>query len=65
MVSFQRDINQYGTIDASDLSAVENDATSSLSGYLTSDLTGDDIVDAGDLSIVENNSILGVSVITP
>lgn len=62
---FSGDINQDGTIDAGDLSIVENDAASSLSGYVTTDVNGDDIVDAGDLSIVENNMTLGVSVITP
>lgn len=59
------DINQDGTIDASDLSAAENDASNSVSGYIPTDVTGDDFVDAGDLSIVENNASLGVSAVTP
>ena len=62
---YSGDVNQDGTIDAGDLSNVENDALNSLSGYVQTDLTGDDFVDAGDLSIVENNAALGVSVITP
>ena len=62
---YNGDLNQDGTIDAGDLSQVENDASNSLSGYVQSDVTGDDFVDAGDLSIVENNSALGVSAITP
>ena len=62
---YRGDLNQDGTIDASDLSEVENAASQSLSGYLNADLTGDDFVDAGDVSIVENNVSLGVYVITP
>ena len=62
---FSGDVNQDGTIDASDLSQVENDALNSLSGYVQSDVTGDDFVDAADVSIVENNAVLGVSAITP
>ena len=52
---FSGDVNQDGTIDAAD----------SLSGYESSDVTGDDFVDAGDVSIVENNVALGINVITP
>ncbi|MBL8008380.1 MAG: FG-GAP repeat protein [Ignavibacteria bacterium] len=62
---FSGDVNQDGTIDASDLSAVENDALNSVSGYIPADVTGDDYVDAGDLSIVENNASLGVNAVTP
>ncbi len=62
---YSGDVNQDGTIDAGDLSHVENDAANSLSGYFPSDVTGDDFVDAGDLSIVENNSALGVNAVTP
>ena len=62
---YSGDINQDGTIDAGDLSQVENDAANSLSGYVQSDVTGDDFVDAGDVSVVENNAALGVSVVTP
>lgn len=62
---YSGDINQDGTIDASDLSGVENDLSNSVSGYVPSDLNGDDFVDASDLSLVENNAALGVSVITP
>jgi hypothetical protein len=50
-------------IDATDMSMTENDASNSLSGYVNTDVSGDDFVDAGDVSIVENN--IGISVITP
>lgn len=57
------DVNQDGTIDASDLSGVENDASNSQTGYISTDVNGDNFIDAGDVSIVENN--VGISVITP
>ena len=62
---YSGDVNQDGTIDAGDLSQVENDAANSLTGYEQSDVTGDDYVDAGDLSIVENNAASGITAVTP
>ncbi|MBK7253027.1 MAG: FG-GAP repeat protein [Ignavibacteria bacterium] len=62
---FSGDINQDGTIDASDVSETDNDAYSSASGYVRTDVTGDDFVDAGDVSIVDNNAFNSVSVVTP
>ena len=53
------------TIDASDLSDVDNDALNSVSGYVRTDVTGDDFVDAADVSIVDNNAFIGVSAIVP
>jgi hypothetical protein len=62
---FSGDVNQDGTIDASDVSEVDNDALSSLSGFVNTDVTGDSFVDAQDVSIVDNNAFNSVSVITP
>jgi subtilisin-like proprotein convertase family protein len=62
---YSGDVNQDGTIDASDLSNVENDAADALSGYISTDLTGDDFVDGTDVSIVDNNITLGINVISP
>ena len=62
---FSGDVNQDGTIDAADISDVDNDASNSVIGYVITDVTGDDFVDAGDVSIVDNNASLSVSVITP
>lgn len=62
---YSGDVNQDGTVDASDQSEVDNDVTNSVSGYVQTDLTGDDFVDGSDLSIVENNAAASVSVITP
>lgn len=57
------DVNQDGVIDASDISATENDVSNSVIGLVSTDLNGDDFVDADDLSIVENN--IGYGVISP
>ncbi|MFZ1459924.1 MAG: hypothetical protein WBQ38_11795, partial [Ignavibacteria bacterium] len=62
---FSGDVNQDGTIDASDLSETDNDAYNSLSGYVRTDVTGDNFVDAGDVSIVDNNAYNSVSAVTP
>ncbi len=60
---FSGDADQDGLIDASDLSDADNDAVISLSGYVNTDVTGDDYVDAEDISIIENN--VGVIKVTP
>jgi hypothetical protein len=44
---------------------VDNDAYNSVSGYVRTDVTGDDFVDAADMSIVDNNAFNSVSVIRP
>jgi len=62
---YSGDVNQDGIVDASDLSAVDNDAFYLISGYVNTDLNGDDFVDASDLSIVDNNSFNYVSVKRP
>jgi hypothetical protein len=60
---FSGDLDQDGTIDASDLSLSENSVSNSLSGYVVEDVTGDFFCDASDLAIVENNQ--GVNLIAP
>jgi hypothetical protein len=59
------DINQDGTTDASDISSVENDASSGASGYVKTDVTGDSFVDGSDLSLTDNNAFSGVGSVTP
>lgn len=58
---FNGDVNGDCTVDASDISAVENDAAIGASGgcCLKTDVSGDDYVDALDMSIVENNASYG------
>jgi plastocyanin len=64
-VIYGGDVNKDETIDASDVSIVDNSAYNSSSGYILSDLNGDDFADASDLSIVDNNAGNSVSVIRP
>lgn len=49
------DVDQDGTIDATDLSEIENNAILGTSGYVRSDITGDDFVDGSDVGLAENN----------
>ncbi|MEO7356734.1 MAG: hypothetical protein ABIY50_04375, partial [Ignavibacteria bacterium] len=56
---------QDGTVDASDLSAIDNDAFNFASGYIVTDVTGDGIADASDLSVTDNNASNFVSKVTP
>ncbi len=62
---YSGDVNQDGTVDATDLSAIDNDATNFVSGYVVTDLTGDDFVDGTDFAIADNNAANFVSVVTP
>ena len=62
---YSGDVNQDGTVDASDVSVADNDAYNSVSGYVNTDVTGDDFVDAADVSIVDNNAFNSVSAVTP
>lgn len=49
----------------SDLNITENDVSVILSGYATSDLTGDNCTGVSDLYIEENNSSLSILKIVP
>ncbi|MBK8381399.1 MAG: hypothetical protein IPL16_05785 [Ignavibacteria bacterium] len=62
---YSGDINQDGTVDASDVSEVDNDSYNSLSGYVRTDVTGDNFVDATDVSIIDNNANSSVNVVRP
>lgn len=62
---YSGDTDQNGIIDAADMSQIENAAFESVTGYVPTDVNGDNFVDASDKSIVENNVALGISVITP
>jgi hypothetical protein len=59
------DVNQDGTIDATDLSAIDNDAANFIGGYVATDLTGDEFVDGTDFAIADNNAANFISVISP
>lgn len=63
--SYSGDVNQDGTIDGSDLSSIDNDASNFVSGYVSTDVNGDTIVEGSDAAITENNAANFVSVARP
>lgn len=62
---YSGDVNQDGTIDASDVSFIDNDASNFVSGYTSTDLTGDNFVDGTDFSFADNNAYNFVGVVRP
>ena len=62
---FSGDVNQDETVDATDLSLIDNDAFNFVGGYVSTDLTGDEFVDATDFAIADNNAANFVSAILP
>lgn len=62
---YSGDVNQDGTVDATDALAIDNDASNFLTGYVNSDVNGDEIVDASDALLVDNNASNFVSAVTP
>ena len=59
-------VNGDAIVDGSDLSEVDNDSFTGLTGrFLRSDVNGDNIVDAADVSLVDNNSYNSILRITP
>ncbi len=59
------DVNQDETVDATDVSTIDNDAANFVGGYVVTDLTGDNFVDGTDFAIADNNAANFVSVIRP
>ena len=62
---YSGDINQDGTIDATDAGTVANDAANYVTGNVATDLTGDNYVDGTDFVIANNNSENYVSLLRP
>jgi hypothetical protein len=62
---YSGDTNQDGTVDATDVSAIDNDASNFVGGYVVTDLTGDNFVDGTDFAIADNNAANFVSAVTP
>ncbi|MBK6505118.1 MAG: hypothetical protein IPG02_05505 [Ignavibacteria bacterium] len=58
-------MTQDGTVDATDLSLIDNDASNFLSGYLVTDLNGDRFTDGSDYLIADNNAYNFISAIRP
>jgi hypothetical protein len=59
------DVDQNGSVDATDAGRVDNDAADYSFGYLPTDLTGDGYVDGTDFRIADNNAREYVIVISP
>ncbi|MCB0727806.1 MAG: S8 family serine peptidase [Ignavibacteriae bacterium] len=62
---YNGDVIENGIIELSDVLAVYNDASSFVTGYVDTDLNGDDLIDLIDILIVYNNSKNFVSVMKP
>lgn len=62
---YSGDVNQDGSVDASDVSEIDNDASNFVSGYVVTDITGDRFVDGSDFSIADNNAANFVGSVTP
>ena len=62
---YSGDVNQDGSVNALDISEIDNDVFNFSSGYIGSDVTGDNVTDAADLSVSDNNAFNFVSKITP
>ncbi len=62
---YSGDVDYDGTINLSDVIATANDASAFATGYLNTDLTGNNIVDLTDIIINLNNSINFERIIIP
>lgn len=62
---YSGDVNHDGTVDATDVSLVDNDASNFVIGYVQTDLNGDSFVDGSDFSLSDNNAANFVSVAKP
>ncbi len=56
--AYSGDVNHDGTIDMLDVSIIDNDRTSGMTGYVVTDLNGDQFVNTIDLNIASTNSNL-------
>ena len=63
--AYSGDVNQDGTIDGTDLSSIDNDASNFVSGYVATDLDGNEFVDGSDAAIADNNAANFVGVAKP
>lgn len=62
---YSGDVDGSGEIDLTDIISIFNDAQNFETGYVRTDLTGDDLTDVSDLIIAFNNSNNFVTVISP
>jgi hypothetical protein len=59
------DVNQDGTVDVSDMTPVDNEASEFAVGYRNPDTNGDGAIDTNDMTIVDNNAQNFITKITP
>jgi len=59
------DVNEDGTVDAGDMTPVDNDNSLYATGYLATDVNGDGLIDSADMTIIENNAGAYVSAVIP
>ncbi len=62
---YSGDVDQDGSVDALDLSEIDNDAFNFVSGYVPADLNGDLFVDANDFAVADNNAANFVGTVRP
>ncbi len=62
---FSGDINQDEHIDLADVLLISEDVSNFITGYESTDVTGDNLIDLYDILITHNNSMKLVMVITP
>ncbi|MDZ4710976.1 MAG: LamG-like jellyroll fold domain-containing protein [bacterium] len=62
---YSGDVDQDDQVDATDVLTIYNDVLGFNSGYINTDITGDNFTDASDLVISFNNSKNFVSAVTP
>lgn len=62
---FTGDVNQDGIVDLFDLTKADNDIFNFRSGYIVTDLTGDNLVNTNDLILCHNNVLNFVNVVKP
>jgi subtilisin family serine protease len=59
------DVNQDGFVETADLNLVFNDNVNGETGYINTDLNGDQITEIEDINTVFINSVLGIHKISP
>ena len=58
-------MNYDGIVDAADLQQIDNDAIAFVTGYVQSDVDGNNFIDATDASITDNNAANFVGIVRP
>jgi hypothetical protein len=58
-------VDHDGLVDATDLALIDNDAANFVTGYVWTDLSGDNFVDGSDYLIADNNAFNFVVAMRP